>query len=125
MSAHRRHAARVFAFAASNAARLVLLLALALIATGCVATAAPTAPEMPSPGIVIRECTTDADCAVKNVGNCCGYYPACVNRDSPVFPERVKAECLRNNMAGICGFPEIKGCTCVAGSCSDVPMPAE
>lgn len=63
-------------------------------------------------------CTTDADCEVKNVGNCCGYYPACVNRESPTFPDRVKAECAKKAMMGVCGFPEIKGCSCVEGRCA-------
>jgi len=54
------------------------------------------------------------------VGNCCGYYPACVNRDSAVFPDRVKAECARHGTMGVCGFPEIRGCSCVEGRCEDV-----
>jgi hypothetical protein len=64
-------------------------------------------------------CVTDADCAVKNVGNCCGYYPACVNRNSPTFPDRVKAECVRKGEYGVCGFPQIKGCACVEGRCEN------
>jgi hypothetical protein len=66
-------------------------------------------------------CRTDADCAVKDVGNCCGRYPACVNRESPTFPERVKAECAKKGEMGICGFPEIKGCACVEGRCASRP----
>lgn len=64
-----------------------------------------------------RSCTTDADCTVKNVGNCCGYYPACVNVDSPTDPEGVQAKCAAEGRAGVCGFPEITGCHCVQGSC--------
>jgi hypothetical protein len=63
-------------------------------------------------------CKVDADCAVKDVGNCCGRYPACVNRESPTFPDRVKAECAKKGEMGICGFPEIKGCACVEGRCA-------
>jgi len=66
-------------------------------------------------------CKVDADCAVKDVGNCCGRYPACVNRESPTFPDRVKAECAKKGEMGICGFPEIKGCACVEGRCASRP----
>lgn len=69
------------------------------------------------PGAVDRSCTTDADCTVKNVGNCCGYYPACVNADSPTDPEGVQARCAAEGRAGVCGFPEIASCQCVQGSC--------
>ena len=94
--------------------------------------AAPALPtsEVPRPGVPAPEavaegdeasvdysCTTDADCAVKDVGNCCGYYPACVNVDSPTFPERVKAQCAKEGMSSICGFPTIESCVCKAGRC--------
>ena len=68
-------------------------------------------------------CQTDADCAVKDVGNCCGYYPACVNSDSPTFPEQVKADCAKEGRMGICGFPNITGCECVEGRCSNITGP--
>jgi len=64
-------------------------------------------------------CKIDADCEVKDVGNCCGYYPACVNRGSATFPDRVKAECAKKGTMGVCGFPDIKGCSCVEGRCAD------
>lgn len=64
-------------------------------------------------------CDSDADCSVKDVGNCCGYYPACVNRNSPTFAQRVQAECAKKNMAGVCGFPDITGCRCVAHRCAE------
>ncbi|PKM03923.1 MAG: hypothetical protein CVV17_04085 [Gammaproteobacteria bacterium HGW-Gammaproteobacteria-7] len=62
-------------------------------------------------------CRTSADCAVKNVGNCCGYYPACVNVDSPTYPEKVMEQCQRDGQMSICGFREITACVCVAGRC--------
>src|SRR5690606_7548511 len=95
------------------------------------AAAPPTAhagpiPGAPAPGgpaaagaAVDRSCTTDADCTVKNVGNCCGYYPACVNVDSPTDPEGVQAQCAAEGRMGVCGFPEISGCQCVQGTCQD------
>ncbi len=62
-------------------------------------------------------CARDADCAVKDVGNCCGYYPACVNVGSPTDPAAVKAQCASEGTMSICGFPSISGCQCVAGQC--------
>ncbi|HUD43853.1 MAG TPA: hypothetical protein VMR06_17850 [Dokdonella sp.] len=95
--------------------------------------AASTAPARASavsaaastPGEVDYRCRVDADCAVKDVGNCCGRYPACVNRDSPTFPDQVAAECARTGMSGICGYPEISGCRCVEQRCAAVTDSAE
>ncbi|WP_083487420.1 hypothetical protein [Pseudoxanthomonas dokdonensis] len=64
------------------------------------------------------ECKVDADCEIKNVGNCCGYYPACVGKDTPVDPEAVKAQCQAKGMMGVCGFPAIESCQCNAGKCA-------
>ena len=64
-------------------------------------------------------CRSDADCAVKNVGNCCGAMPACVNVNSPTDPEGVKAECARKGIMSMCGFKPIEGCQCVRGQCKD------
>ena len=94
--------------------RTIALLVLLSALTAC-AQAAPRADA--DPDVVDYSCRVDADCAIKDVGNCCGRYPACVNRDSPTFPERVKAECERKGMAGVCGFPVIEGCACVEGRC--------
>ena len=77
----------------------------------------PVADTAPAAQVDMR-CKVDADCAVKNVGNCCGYYPACVNKDSPTFPDRVKAECASQDMMSICGFQEPAGCACVDGQCA-------
>lgn len=62
-------------------------------------------------------CRTSADCTVKNVGNCCGYYPACVNVNSPTDPQGVQAECARSGAMSVCGFREISACQCVKGQC--------
>lgn len=75
------------------------------------------------PGTVDYSCTTDADCRIKDVGNCCGHYPACVNADSPTFPEQVKADCAARGLSGICGFPELSGCQCIAGRCEGISGP--
>ena len=83
--------------------------------------AIPTSTVLSDGAEVDYSCTTDADCTVKDVGNCCGYYPACVNVDSPTFPERVKAQCEAEGMSSICGFPEIGSCMCKAGRCGAGP----
>lgn len=66
-------------------------------------------------------CKSNADCAVKDVGSCCGYNPRCVNKDSQTFPEQVQAKCAKDGRVGICGFPSISGCECVAGKCAGIP----
>jgi hypothetical protein len=81
----------------------------------------PLPPEvLPEPATLDRSCRTDADCTVKNVGNCCGYYPSCVNVNSPTDPAGVQAECAARGMSSVCGFPEVSGCQCVSGQCRDV-----
>ena len=107
--------------------RIALLLA-SLLLFGCTDAikSAPT-DDKPSGAVELTKdanlldtsCTEDADCAVKNVGNCCGYFPACVNKDSPTFPDQVKAQCEKDGMASICGFREISSCTCSDGQCKD------
>lgn len=79
----------------------------------------PPRPPLPAGDAVKidRSCNTDAECTVKDVGNCCGYYPACVNVDSPTDPEAVRAQCAKTGMASVCGFPAITSCQCVAGQC--------
>lgn len=64
-----------------------------------------------------RRCRTDADCAVKDIGNCCGTMPACVNANAAVDPAAVKAQCARDGVSSVCGFVEVRGCRCVEGSC--------
>lgn len=68
-----------------------------------------------------RSCQVDADCAVKNVGNCCGYFPACVNVQADTFPERVMAACEAQGLSSICGFQDITACACVEGRCEAAP----
>ena len=107
---------------------------LCALASACAATPADAAqdpaakppPRMsrPLPPSRVREaptldyaCTADADCAVKDVGSCCGARPACVNKDSPVDPAAVQAQCAREGRVGICGFQPIERCSCNAGRC--------
>lgn len=78
----------------------------------------PMPPErMPSPVTIDYSCRADADCAVKNVGNCCGMMPACVNKDSRTDPAAVQAECARSGLSSVCGFADIQACSCVSNRC--------
>ena len=103
-------------------ARLACVLAVGLLAAGCAAARAPLAADE-----VDRSCRSDADCAVKNVGNCCGYFPACVNKDATVDPDAVRAQCERSGMASVCGWQQIQSCDCVQNQCRAVagPLPVE
>ena len=76
-----------------------------------------------NPGEVNVSCNKDSDCKIKDVGSCCGYRPACVNKDSKTFPAEVKAQCAKDGMAGICGFPSISSCTCTNNKCEGVSGP--
>ena len=127
--------------------RLFLLIALAFSLHACAAPSAtdppagnlagstppppPAPPKAPPPMssplpprevrqevVVNTACKTSADCAVKNVGNCCGAMPACVNKDSPTDPAAVQAACAAKGMMRVCGFAEIVACQCDNGQCA-------
>ncbi|WP_297926883.1 hypothetical protein [Metallibacterium sp.] len=52
---------------------------------------------------------------LENIGNCCGYYPACVNKHNPTDPSAMRAECKRKGVMSACGFPAIRwSCRCAA-----------
>lgn len=81
-------------------------------------TGGPLPPEqLPEPVKIDRSCGSDADCTVKNVGNCCGSYPACVNKDSPTDPAAVQAQCAKQGRMSACGFRDIDACHCRQGQC--------
>ncbi len=119
-----------------NVLRCLLICVLVFASVGCGApVAAPTpepvlaAPVAAPPALAVSEdlaqaidfsCQQASDCAIKNVGNCCGYFPACVNQASPTFPEKVLADCAAKGMTSICGFPEIAACSCVDQRCEAV-----
>ncbi len=79
-----------------------------------------TAPAPKSADSLGRSCNTNSDCAVKDVGNCCGAYPMCVNKDTRTDPAAVRAQCAKDGMASICGFQEVSGCQCVKGQCENI-----
>ena len=62
-------------------------------------------------------CEKDADCEVKDVHNCCGYYPRCVNIAHEPDIEAVKKECEEKGFFGVCGFPDITECECRDNKC--------
>lgn len=57
---------------------------------------------------VDTSCQHDDDCEKKNVGNCCGYYPMCVNQHFEPDPEKS----CREGQASVCGWPVIDKCVC-------------
>jgi hypothetical protein len=71
-----------------------------------------TIPRDSQPAALDYSCEQASDCEVKDVGNCCGYYPRCVNRAS--VPPRV--EC-GDGIGGVCGWPDITHCECVDNTC--------
>jgi hypothetical protein len=87
------------------------------------ASAADTKNINAKPGVVDYSCKTDNDCAIKDVGSCCGASPACVNKDSATYPEQVQAQCKNEGMSSICGFASISSCTCKDSKCQGVAGP--
>ena len=102
---------------------LLLMLLAACSSSSSTGTAQPPPPgtDKPALGQIDTRCRSNADCAVKNVGNCCGAMPACVNRDSPTNPQAVQAQCQAKGMMGLCGFREISACQCDNGQCVEAP----
>lgn len=83
-----------------------------LAACATVDTVATTEPESP------LTCAVDADCTVKNVGNCCGEFLQCVHVAHTPDPAGVRATCLREGRSSVCGSADISGCQCVDGQCT-------
>ena len=64
------------------------------------------------------QCEKDADCFIKDVHNCCGYYPRCVNKDYTPDIAAVEKECREKGMVSVCGFADITGCKCANNTCT-------
>lgn len=62
-------------------------------------------------------CKVDSDCVVMDVGNCCGTYPACLNVNAKPDPQAVRDKCEKDGVSSICGFPDIRSCSCVEQKC--------
>jgi hypothetical protein len=57
-------------------------------------------------------CQTANDCAILNVGSCCGYFPRCASSNA-IF----SAPDCSDGVVGACGFPAIDSCACELGQC--------
>ena len=62
-------------------------------------------------------CQVNSDCVIRDVRNCCGYYPKCINRNSDTKPELVQELCRLTDTMAICGFPTINSCVCNNNVC--------
>lgn len=62
-------------------------------------------------------CNWDNDCEIKDVHNCCGYSPECVNKDSFVNGTLVEELCKKEKEGSACGFVSINYCKCVYKRC--------
>jgi len=82
----------------------------------------PVARDPVDAGSLNARCKVDADCEIKDVGSCCGFYPRCLNKATQTFPERVKAQCGKEGRVSACGFPAITSCECVQGMCSGITV---
>ena len=65
-------------------------------------------------------CNANSDCEIKDVHNCCGYYPRCVNKGYIPDIEAVMRKCEQEGMASICGFPDITNCKCIDNECKSM-----
>ena len=62
-------------------------------------------------------CKKAADCAIKDVHNCCGEYVQCVNKKAKVDPQFITNACAKEGIGSICGAPAIGSCDCVDQKC--------
>ncbi len=101
---------------------VVLVVGVALLVAACGGASQPTqsvsdpALSSPFPPVDVS-CQSATDCVIKDVGNCCGYYPRCVNAAFPADPAGVRRICEEQGLASVCGFPTITACDCVQGAC--------
>jgi hypothetical protein len=62
-------------------------------------------------------CNQDIDCKIKDVHNCCGYYPKCVNENVIVNSDFVKEACEKEGLVSVCGYPTVNYCVCEQSRC--------
>ena len=65
-------------------------------------------------------CLEDQDCEIKDVHNCCGFYPLCVNTLAKTDPKYVESACIEGGLVSVCGYQLIVSCRCVGGLCRGV-----
>ena len=90
--------------------RILILIGILILLAGCEAVQLPNK----------YYCEKDSDCVVKDVHNCCGYYPRCVNMAHKPDIEAVERECREKGLMGICGFPDITHCKCINNTCKSM-----
>ena len=56
-------------------------------------------------------CETASDCAIKEVGNMCGAYYKCVNKDFKPHPPELTHK--------MCGQLQIQKCDCIENKCEE------
>ena len=64
-------------------------------------------------------CNTVNDCEIKNVGNCCGQLPKCVNKNYIPQPNFVSDKCEEEDLFSGCGFVAFNKCLCIDNNCVD------
>ncbi len=57
-------------------------------------------------------CNTDNDCAILNVGSCCGFFPRCANANATFTTPNCSSMTV-----GDCGFAPIDSCRCELNQC--------
>lgn len=66
-----------------------------------------------------RSCEKDGDCIVKDVHNCCGYYPQCVSKKAVVDADKVRELCKQEKSMSLCWVDEPSGCACIDRKCQE------
>jgi len=94
----------------------LLFLGFVLFMAGCAEVQQGGNQTLPSPDF----CEKDSDCVVKDVHNCCGYYPRCVNVDHEPDIEAVIQKCQEEGLVSVCGFPDITECGCIENTCESM-----
>lgn len=92
-------------------------------AARAVASAPTSAPRSAPAPRIDASCRVASDCAIKDVGSCCGAQPACVNANSPTDPAAVQAACKASGKTSTCGYRQIASCRCESGTCRAVGEP--
>src|SRR3989344_796738 len=64
-------------------------------------------------------CSKDSDCEIKDIRNCCGYFPSCVNKNFRPNLKLVDELCKKEDKLSICGFREIQSCECINNKCGE------
>jgi uncharacterized protein (UPF0333 family) len=65
-------------------------------------------------------CKKDADCAVKDVHNCCGEYMQCTNKNAKTDADFVNQACAKEGIGSICVTAKPNGCKCVKNKCEGI-----